>query len=90
LFQLNVGRTKETWNGINCLLSKSKNSTTIPKILQHEIEITDPVTISNVFNKHFTEIGPKLAAQIPTTGAPLITFHNVMKFFNYMKLLHLK
>ena len=69
LFQLNVGRTKETWNGINSLLSKSKNSTNIPKILQDEIEITDPVTISNVFNKHFTEIGPKLAAQIPTTGA---------------------
>ncbi len=37
--------------------------------MQDEIEITDPVTISNVFNKHFTEIGPKLAAQIPTTGA---------------------
>ena len=69
LFQLNVGRTKETWNGINILLSKSKNSTTIRKILQDEIEMTDPVTISNVFNKHFTEIGPKLAAQIPTTGA---------------------
>ena len=49
MFQLNVGRTKETWNGINSLLSKSKNSTTIPKILQDEIEITDPVTISNVF-----------------------------------------
>ena len=69
MFQFNVGRTKETWNGINSLLSKSKNSTTIPKILQDEIEITDPVTISNVFNKHFTEIGPKLAAQTPTTGA---------------------
>ena len=64
LFQHNVRRTKETWNSINSLVSKSKNSTTIPKILQNEIEITDPVTISNVFNKHFTKIGPKLAAQI--------------------------
>ena len=60
---------KKTWNGINSLLSKSKNSTTISKILQDEVEITDPVTISNVFNQHFTEIGPKLAAQTPTTGA---------------------
>jgi hypothetical protein len=52
------------------LLSKSKNSTSIPKILQDGTEITDPVAISNVFNKHFTEIGrrPKLAAQIPTTA----------------------
>ncbi len=50
-------------------LTKSKNSTTIPKILQDEIEITDPVTTSSVFNKHFTEIGQKLAAQIPTIGA---------------------
>ena len=64
MFKLNAGRTKETWNGINSLLSKSKNSTTIPKILQDEIEITDPVTIINVFNEHFTEIGPKLAAQV--------------------------
>ena len=68
LFMLNAGRTKKTWNGINSLLSKSKNSTTISKILQDEVEITDPVTISNVFNQHFTEIGPKLAAQTPTTG----------------------
>ena len=66
---LNAVRTKETWNGINSLLSKSKNSTTISKILQDEVEITDPVTISDVFNQHFKEIGPKLAAQIPTTGA---------------------
>jgi hypothetical protein len=42
----------------------------MPKILQEGTEITDPVAISNVFNKHFTEIGrrPKLAAQIPTTA----------------------
>ena len=66
---LNAGRTKETWNDINSVFSKSKNSTTIHKILQDEVEITDRVTISNVFNQHFTEIGPKLAAQIPTTGA---------------------
>ena len=49
---LNAGRTKKTWSGINSLLSKSKNSTTISKILQDEVEITDPVIISNVFNQH--------------------------------------
>ena len=91
LFMLNAGRTKETWNGINSLLSKSKKSTTIHKILQDEVEITDPVTISNVFNQHFTQIGPKLAAQIPTTGAASSNIpHSIMKFLNYVKLLHLK
>jgi hypothetical protein len=29
-------------------------------------EISDPEAISNAFNKYFTEIGPNLAAQIPT------------------------
>ena len=39
-------------------VSRSKNSTSIPKILQDGIEITGPEAISNVFNQHFTEIGP--------------------------------
>ena len=69
LFLNNVGRTKETWSGINSLLNKTKSSSNIQKIVQDGIEITDPVAISNIFNKHFTEIGPKLAAQISTTNA---------------------
>ena len=49
---LNAGETKETWSGINNLLSKSKKSTIISNILQDEVEITDPVIISKVFNQH--------------------------------------
>ena len=65
-FSNNVGRTKETWKGINSILSKAKKSIKIPKILVNGSEISDPEAISNAINEYFTEIGPNLAAQIPT------------------------
>ena len=43
--------------------------------MQDGTEITEPVAISNVFNKHFTENGPKLAAQIPTTGGGAVSYN---------------
>lgn len=51
-----------------------------PKSLQDGTEIT-------VFNKDFTEIGSKLAAQIPTTGVVSykIPQCNEDQFLNYMK-----
>ena len=36
------------------------------KIVVNGTEISDPEAISNAFNEYFTEIGPNLAAQIPT------------------------
>ena len=69
LFLNNVARTKETWSSINSLLNKTKSSTNFQKIVQDGIKITDPVAISNIFNKHFTEIGHKLAAETSTTDA---------------------
>ena len=50
------------------LTTSAQEATSTPTILQDGTEITDPVAISNVFEQ-FTEIGPKLAAQISTTGA---------------------
>ena len=75
----------ETWSGINSLLNKTKSSTNIQKIIQDGIEITDPVAISNILiisnNKHFTEIGPKLAAQISTTNAAPLNIQHCSDVF---------
>ena len=65
-FKTKKNRTKETWKGINSILSKAKGSIKIPKIVVNGTEISDPEAISNAFNEYFTEIGPNLAAQIPT------------------------
>ena len=71
-FSNNVGRTKETWKGINSILSKAKKSIKIPKIVVNGSEISDPEAISNAFNEYFTEIGPNLAAQIPTNTSSAV------------------
>ncbi len=63
---------KETWKGINSILSKAKISIKIPKIVVNGSEISDPEAISNAFNEYFAEIGPNLAAQIPTNTSSAV------------------
>jgi hypothetical protein len=82
----NVDRTKETWKGINSILSKAKGSIKIPKIVVNGTEIYDPESISNAFNEYFTEIGSNLqlkSLQIPVQL--LITLPAITLFSNCMK-----
>jgi glutaredoxin len=46
-FKTEKNRTKETWKGINSILSKAKGSIKIPKIVVNGTEISDPEAISN-------------------------------------------
>ena len=64
-FNDNLGDSKKTWNGINTILSKNKNLTHTEKVVVDDAIINDPLGVSNAFNRHFTGIGPKLAAKIP-------------------------
>ena len=69
---------KETWKNIKTILNKNKKSSGYPTLFKHNgLDITDPKTIANEFNKYFTNIGPELANSINTSGMP-----NVM---SYMK-----
>ena len=64
----NSGNPKGTWNALNSLMGKKTKSSEIPKIKLNSSEstcITDAKGIANSFNTLFTEIGPKLASQIP-------------------------
>ena len=40
----------------------------IPKIKIDSVEITDPITITNAFNKHFVEMGDRLSTNIPQSN----------------------
>ena len=49
-----------------------------------DTEISDLVEISNALNKHFTDIGPKLAARIPS-NVNMIIFNILKMNMNYVK-----
>ena len=57
----NSGDPRATWKILNDLMGKKSNSTQINEL---ETE-TDPEKIAECLNIHFTEIGPKLALEIP-------------------------
>ena len=59
-FESNWNNIRNTWKGIKTIISIKNITTTIP----HSIEfnnrtITDPSTMSNVFNNYFTSIAEK-------------------------------
>ena len=59
---------KETWSVIRELLGTKKQKDQIPQFFKDNGNIiNDYLDISNGFNTFFSQIGPKLAADIPTT-----------------------
>ena len=62
-FESNWNNIRNTWKGIKTIISIKNITTTIP----HSIEfnnITDPTTMSNVFNNYFTSIAEKAKSNI--------------------------
>ena len=62
------GDLKKTWKTINELINKSKKQNMIPEIKIDSVEITDPITITNAFNRHFVEMGDRLSTNIPQSN----------------------
>lgn len=60
---------RKLWKTINNAVGrKSFNENAIHKILNNQIELTNPTEIANTFNnRFFVEIGPNLASKIPDT-----------------------
>ena len=75
-FEDNAGKAKATWNGINTLLSRKKNFAPASKLIIGDTVITDPHELSNAFNRHFTDIGPNLAANI---NPPRVSFRDFVE-----------
>ena len=64
----NAGNSKILWDTINQAMprNKIKSNANIHCIKTENGRITDPCEIATAINKHFSEIGPKLAAKLPT------------------------
>ena len=68
---------KRTWVTIQEIIGPKKSSGTLfPKwLVVNDLEIFDKKTIAKIFNKFFSEIGPKLASKIPHS---LISFEHLL------------
>ena len=64
----NQGDLKKTWKTINELMNKSKKENTILEVRIDSLEITDPINITNAFNKHFVEMGDRLSKDKPQSN----------------------
>ena len=63
----NSKNINQTWKGINNLLGNNLSTTSIKNIEYNNANYTTPDEIGNALNSHFTEIGPKLSSQLPTS-----------------------
>jgi hypothetical protein len=74
-FKSSENDMKATWQNLNKVLNRSKNTSKLPEIFKHEnTQYTSPQSISDGFNTFFTNIGPNLAQKIPDTPTDPIEF----------------
>ena len=74
-----AGNPKETWKVLNNLMGKKTNGTELNKININECDsVTKAKDIANALNTHFTDVGLKLASQIPSTP-------NMKPFNDYLR-----
>jgi hypothetical protein len=59
-----IGNSKKTWETLNEVLGKSKNSDTINQLNINDIPESDPTKIANHFNTFFTSIGTKISNNV--------------------------
>ena len=66
---------EKTWKGINELIGNNSNlSLKIPEVTNVNESITEPHEIANTFNNFFTNVGPNLDRDIPTTPKSPLSF----------------
>ena len=68
-FRNSFGDIKNTWKGVNELMGKNSHTNVISSIKVGECNYTSSRDISNAFNNHFTQIGPKLVNNVPTSNS---------------------
>jgi hypothetical protein len=77
-FEDNLFNTKKTWEGINNLINrKRKNSKHITSLRcpKRNILSSNASEFPNIFNKHFSSIGHKLASKMPNSST---SFHEYL------------
>ena len=59
------GNIRETWKILNEAIGKKCNNVVVNKLSSASYESTNAADIANTFNKHFVEMDPNLAADVP-------------------------
>ena len=79
-FSKNMKDIKNTWKGINSIISKTKKNLYCPKsITDNNIQITDPKAIANSFNDYFCNVANGIQSSIKFS---LRTFDYFLKDYN--------
>ena len=74
-FKTNSKYIRNIWNGIKQLITlKPRGLNLISKISHNNQTITDPKAIATAFNKHFSNIGERLAGNIPDVQIDTLDF----------------
>ena len=76
-FEYNFANTKNTWEGINELINRKKQSTRAIPSLKCPISnrmIYDESKFPNIFNKYFSSVGHNLASKMPNSQIPFTNY----------------
>ena len=65
---MNKSNLRNSWRILKEVINKKKRSTVSSKFIVNNSVITDKKSVANGFNTFFTNIGPTLANNIPSTN----------------------
>ena len=82
-FTQSEGNPRRTRKTINSLMSRRQNNQIVKELKGNDTFICNSNKISNVFNGHFSTIGPRLAREIPlTSDEESIYLNNIPENYN--------
>ena len=71
------------WSTINSLLyTKSDNPSTLSKLRINDIVVNNPVELADCFNHHFSEVGTKLANNLPPSSVCAVNDYLTKRVFS--------
>ena len=74
-FEKNKNKSKDIWKGIRSLVNiKNAPSSSIKLMDDNKNLISDPTQIANIFNDHYSTIGPKVQQKIPNQTGDFRTY----------------
>ena len=60
----NIGNSRQIWKTINNLMSRKTKDSSINELKVKNVTVNEPSKIADELNKHFTDIGNKVAAKL--------------------------
>lgn len=77
IFFQNIKDGKRMWKGIKQIVKfKPQTSQRLIKIVENNVEITEPKLVANAFNDYLANIGKNLESEIPSVSNSLMVYLN--------------